>query len=316
MAIKTECRNLVTLMCLSHRRCSNERVIIAAVVALLAIACTDVERGAAHAPVTVQLNQDTRATVSVRYGYSGVLIGDSTIERMFDGNSASWWTAKDAQCDIIKFELNLETSKYLTGIRLAIHDGIFPKAAGIALHYPGDDEKGGPNYFETQFGNSQPKIVNIPEHHYARLLKAGSVRIDIMGCTPKNGKLEISEMTFQFSGLPTFNPEFSASAVLQTVKGLAEYSSDGFWKFSGEGDGSERNKFKLRDKYLAHLMYYGLVGNQEAENLFLKYAPPGTASGEDISYMKSWYNKEKESRSKKQDNRGQAEASPISRTQI
>jgi hypothetical protein len=96
------------------------------------------------------------------------------------------------------------------------------------------------------------------------------------------------------------------------VKSLAEYASDGFWKFSGEkfeyypeaDESKEKEKYlsqlKERERYLSHLIYYGLRGDKEAEKLFLEYHPPGAASGEQASYIKHWYGVEIAGRGKAQ----------------
>lgn len=306
------CHNLASLTCRSLERRENISVRVISILLLIlgVMSCADAENDAGGASATVQLDRDTRAVVSVSYGYTGAQVNDPSIERLFDSNTNTWWAAKDPECGVIRFNVTLEEPRYLMGVQLIFHGEILPETAGVALHYPGDEEDGGPVYFETQIEDNRQQTVDTAKQHYAHLLKAGSFRLDVMGCRPKVGKIEVSEIVFQISNQPTFRPELSASALIQQVKSLALYSSDGFWKFSPEGDGSERSVFALKDKYLSHLMYYGFSGNKEAEKLFLTYAPPGTASGEDASYMKSWYEKEKALRVQKPGKRGHPLANP------
>jgi hypothetical protein len=123
--------------------------------------------------------------------------------------------------------------------------------------------------------------------YYLRTLAASEIILSTEGCDKKKGRLEIEEIQFEFSDRSTFKPEMTFTELKAKLKSTAVWRTNYGWHFVD--DENEPSK----EKYLAHLMYYGLNGDAESERLFRGYSPSGADLSEDHSALEAWYDRTK-----------------------
>jgi hypothetical protein len=187
--------------------------------------CAEEGNSSKSTPIAMSLGKDIQATVTVR-GYDGEWINDPTIARLFDGNQNSWWTAPRTDCKhVFVFELRLSKPVFVRGVRIINHGDVLPMEAGVILNYPGDEEKTESIFFRAKLKGEKNQVLEVGQYQYPRLLKAGSVSLNIDGCYPREGKLEIAEIIFNFSDQSNFRPEILSPELKSKVKSLAEYAS-------------------------------------------------------------------------------------------
>ena len=234
--------------------------------------------------IKIRLSKDVKATVEVSDG-QGRPVADDTLVSLFDNNPATWWTSAAKNCEKVFFSIYADKPVYLKRVTLVNHGKTHPVAGGVILgcSRTADGDGIGGEETEGKFIQNDAQVLDVSTDPYFQMLKGKSIGFWIKGCASGKGKFEISEIRFEFSRESNFTPEFNFGKLKSLIESVAEHKGVGGWHF--KDDYKEPNK----RKYLAHLMYYGLRGDKEAEKLFNNYAPSGAELSEDFSDLQSWY---------------------------
>jgi hypothetical protein len=245
-------------------------------------------------PIKVQLSKGVDATVTVGYDNEHgrfALKNDTDLGRMFDGKPETYWISETKGCQKVGFSIVKENPSYLKRVRIIHHGKIFPTVGSVIVDQTTSEDTYTKSGRDVKLDLSTNQELDVGEEYYPSVLKGRVFSLFLLDCNQAGGKLEIAEIKFEFSDTPTMKPVLTAKEIKTAVKALIKPNAKS-WNFAD--DEKEPNK----EKYLSHLMYYGLRGDAEAENLFLSYIPHGTDLNEEQSEIESWYTDDKKSQHK------------------
>jgi hypothetical protein len=252
-------------------------------------------------PIKVQLSKGLNA--SVRVGYDDehgnfALKEDANLGRMFDGKADSYWISEPKGCEKVGILMTLEKPAYLRNVRITYHGKVLPSIGVVTIDQSTSEDSHAvwSRHKRLSFGINQE--LNISDEYYPSVLRGRVLGLGLEQCNEFGGKLEIAEIKFEFSDTPTMRPELTKKEIKTAIRSLIKPNSKS-WNFAD--DDNEPNK----EKYLSHLMYYGLLGDAEADELFMSYSPRGVDLSEDQSALESWY---------REDQAKKLKGSPISRS--
>ncbi len=239
-------------------------------------------------PVIVHLSNKVEAKITVGYhDEKGEYhpVADRTLNSLFDKDNKTWWVSTDKGCGVTVFDLNFDGHQYIKKISIKHHGATLPLIGSVSTR----ESSGGnapmisASKNNIALGQDWTQILNLDGGYYLQTLAAGEVVLSTEGCNAQNGKLEIEEIEFEFSAKPTLKPEMTAAELKARLRSTAVWTAPFGWHFLDD----ENEPYK--EKYLAHLMYYGINGDSESESLFRGYSPSGADLSEEHSALESWY---------------------------
>ncbi len=234
----------------------------------------------------VVLANGARATVSVAYykGSTPILHKDPGLHRMFDGNPDTYWTADSQGCKNIGFFVTLKKPAYVKKVEVHFRGKAVPTEGDLTIEQSTDEDAAEVWTHRQKLSPGNVKEISAQPNYYLGVLKAKVLIIGFSNCSVKGGSLAISDMDVKLSRTPTLVPVMTAKEVEKAVESLnpPEERKKNGWHFPD--DENDPNKAK----YLAHLMYYGLLGDRRALDLFNDYNPRDADAGEDYSAIASW----------------------------
>lgn len=247
-------------------------------------------------PVQVQLGSIIKANIAIGYDENGryKLKDDATVVRMFDNNNETWWTSDSSGCQKVGVSVYLDKPAYFKKATIFHHGKVVPLLGSLTVAQSASEDSFEVWSRNINLAKNSIQLLDFTGEYYPLVLRGGVFIIFLKECNVTNSKLEISEIKLEFSDLPTMKPQMTIQEVITNVKKLV-WSNDKKWNFvDDENDPSKK-------KYLSHLMYYGLMGDSEADRLFMAYNPHSTDLSEDLSAIESWYIDDKAAiRSKKE----------------
>jgi hypothetical protein len=233
------------------------------------------------------MSKDVQASVVVGYDnkkgkYSPR--NDETLIRLFDRKNETWWTSPEEGCRKVVFSFHPNKPVYIKKITIFNHGNTYPLVGGVIIKQSAGVDSVSVSGKDIKLQQRKEQELDLSESYYAQVLKAGSFDLYLLGCSQRMGKLEIEEINFEFSDAPPLKPEISVNDLMNKIKSIALHDRPGkAWHFAD--DENEPNK----EKYLSHLMYYGMKGDKAAENMFMNYWPSATDLSEEVSELQSWY---------------------------
>jgi len=242
-------------------------------------------------PVSVQLSGHVKARVSVGYhdaDGSYYQKNDDTLGKLFDKDNRTWWTSSPDGCRVVVFNFVFDKPVFPKRIVLVHHGDTIPLIGGSSIGESDNENAPFVNGKDVTLERSKKQILDMNQSYYWHVFRAGEMTISTEGCNVKKGKLEIEEIEIEFSDKPTLNPEMSAAKLKSTLRSTAVWNAPFSWHFVDD------EKAPDKEKYLAYLMYYGLGGDTEAEDIFKGYHPSGADLSEDQSALESWYDDTKQ----------------------
>lgn len=239
-------------------------------------------------PVIVHLSNKVEARVTVGYhDKKGEYhpVADSSLNKLFDKDNKTWWVSTDKGCGVTVFDLDFDRHQYIKKISVRHHGATLPLIGSISTRESSAENAPmiSASKSNIALGQDRMQILPLDGGFYLQTLAAGEIVLSTEGCSAKNGKLEIEEIEFEFSATPPLKPEMTAAELKARLRSTAVWNAPFGWHFLD--DENEPNK----EKYLAHLMYYGINGDSESEKLFRGYSPSGADLSEDHSALESWY---------------------------
>jgi hypothetical protein len=255
-------------------------------------ACQPSERTAITHPVSVQLKDGQNAKITIGYSDKDNFTprDDYNLGLMFDGKNDTYWVSETTGCQVAVISITPEKSAYLRKVTVIYHGKIFPTEGSVGVTQSSDEDSRSFFGRTVKLANNANQELDVSKELYPSVLKAGVFSVALDFCGHDAEKLEIGEIRFEFSEKPTMRPTMTAREVKAAINSVIDYrtADHSSWQFRNEEN--EPNK----EKYLAHLMYYGQLGNVDADKTFESYYPSHADLSEDASDLQSWYDESKQ----------------------
>lgn len=240
-------------------------------------------------PIKVEVSKGVGAIVKVGYDNDHgrfALKDDAELGLMFDGKTDTYWTSETRGCKKVGISVLLDKPAYLSKVKIIHHGKIFPMVGSVIVDQSTSEDTYTRSGRDVKLDLGPNQELDVGKEFYPSVLRGGVFSLFLLDCNHAGEKLEIAEIKFEFSDTPTMKPAMTAKEIKNAVKALMK-PNEKSWNFIN--DENDPNK----EKYLSHLMYYGLRGDAEADKLFKSYIPHGTDLNEDQSEIESWYEEEK-----------------------
>lgn len=240
-------------------------------------------------PINIQLPKGNAATVIVGYeDDNGNLMwkGDVNLSRVFDGNTNTYWASETSGCKQTVIQITLKNRAYLKNVSILYRGKVLPTIGSLSIDQSTDEDSRSMWTPDIDLPSTENQNIGIGSKYYLGVLKGKVIVVGLSKCNEVGGRLEIASMNLDLSDTPTMAPQMTAMEIKTAVKSLFR-PNEKDWHFID--DENDPNK----EKYLAHLMYYGLHGDSKAEDLFESYHPPGADVSEDQSDLESWYEEDR-----------------------
>jgi len=270
---------------------SNLAVYLIIVCCFSLVSCRASEQSNAR-PISVQLSEGVGAIVSVGYDDEHghfAFKEDANLGRMFDGKTDTYWTSETRGCHKVGISVVLEKPAYLKRVRIIHHGKIIPTVGSVIVDQSTSEDTYSESGSDVKLDLGMNQELDVSKEYYPAVLKGHVFTLFLLNCNQAGGRLEIAEIKFEFSDMPTMKPTLTAENIKAAVKAVARYRTPdrSTWHFAN--DDNEPNK----KKYLSHLMYYGLLGDEEADKIFKNYYPTSTDLSEEASDLQAWYEESK-----------------------
>lgn len=239
-------------------------------------------------PTYVQVEKERNASVAVGYDENGrfKLKEDNYVSLLFDNKSDTWWTSEAIGCEKVGISVALEKPAYFKRVSIFHYGNVVPTIGSLTVVQSSNEDSHEVWSHSIILTEDKMQILNLDGEYYPLVLKGKVFILFLKQCNVAKGRLEISDIKFEFSDIPMIKPVLTAKEIKAAVKSLMS-PNDNSWHFlDDENDPS-------KEKYLSHLMYYGLLGDAEADMLFKSYYPSAVDLSEDQSTLKSWYKENK-----------------------
>lgn len=249
-------------------------------------------------PVQIKMSNGEVYLVKIGYYLSDKpgdikYVNDRSIKFLFDDDNSTTWIPDDKfflkdtkGCRKIMLQMEAKIPAYFEYVKIMYGNKGYFDSGSISIEKRPDYE--GFSIWESfsYLNKNESQLLKAPRNSFLQVLKANTIGLLLAECHDSEKRIEIRDIKFQMSKDPTFEPYLKLNEIESVVSSLRK-EKDGLWYF-------ENSKYyENRDEYLLHLIFYSLLGSNQAESLLLVYQPLNVDDSEYIGEIERWYSEDK-----------------------